>query len=232
MQGRAAEGPQKWMFGATLCKMSCTVEEGNIGESIIPKEFYVVKNKGVLGLEYYEDKYTTLLEDDEKKLRLFPSMKPSGRSEVLQLMKVLDNMLMNAGVDEKDMKLEGPSQIHNLLELLKTEQNIYNIVFHELIRQVSVECAERGELLAKLRQRYVSLLDKIPHQVLSLYNDLLAQRALDRSLTEEIIYFKNSIGELTSELHQVREHDLRVSKEAKQAQAELAKALKSAKKNA
>ncbi|KAM5148096.1 axonemal dynein light chain domain-containing protein 1 [Mantella aurantiaca] len=212
--------------------MSSRTMEANIGESIIPKEFYVVKNKGVLGLEYYEDKYTTLLEDDEKKLRLFPSMKPSGRAEVLQLMKVMDIMLKDAGVHEKDIKLEGPSQIHNLLDLLKTEQNIYNIVFHELIRQVSVECAERGELLAKLRQRYVMLLDKIPRQLLNLYNDLLAQRALDRCLTEEIIYFKNSIGELTSELYQVREHDLRVSKEAKQAQAELAKALKSAKKNA
>lgn len=28
-------------------------------------------------------------------------------------------------------------QMHNLLELIKKEQNIYNIVFHELIRQVS-----------------------------------------------------------------------------------------------
>nr|DBA18040.1 TPA: hypothetical protein GDO54_016335 [Pyxicephalus adspersus] len=212
--------------------MSSRTMEGNVGESIIPKEFYVVKNKGVLGLEYYEDKYTTLLEDDEKRLCLFPSMKPSGRAEVLQLMKVMDSMLKDAGVDETQIKLEGPSQIHNLLELLKTEQNIYNIVFHELIRQVSVECVERGELLAKLRQRYVMLLDKIPRQVLSLYNDLQAQRALDRSLTEEIIYFKNSIGELSSELCQVREHDLRVSKEAKQAQAELAKALRNAKKNA
>ncbi|XP_073499361.1 axonemal dynein light chain domain-containing protein 1 [Phyllobates terribilis] len=205
--------------------------ERSIEESLIPNEFYIVKNKGVLGLEYYEDKYTTLLEDDDKKLRLFPSMKPSGRAEVLQLMKVMDTMLKQAGIDE-DVKLEGPTQIHNLLELLKTEQNIYNIVFHELIRQVSVECAERGELLAKLRQRYVMLLNKIPRQVLSLYNDLLAQRALDRSLTEEIIYFKNSIGELTDELYQVREHDLRVSKDAKQAQAELAKALNNAKKNA
>lgn len=26
--------------------------------------------------------------------------------------------------------------MHNLLELIKKEQNIYNIVFHELIRQV------------------------------------------------------------------------------------------------
>ncbi|KAM4022851.1 axonemal dynein light chain domain-containing protein 1 isoform 2-T2 [Anomaloglossus baeobatrachus] len=206
--------------------------ERSFEESLIPNEFYIVKNKGVLGLEYYEDKYTTLLEDDEKKLRVFPSMKPSGRAEVMQLMKVMDTMLQHAGVDEEDVKPEGPTQIHNLLELLKTEQNIYNVVFHELIRQVSVECVERGELLAKLRRRYVMLLNKIPRQVLGLYNDLLAQRALDRSLTEEIIYFKNSIGELTDELYQVREHDLRVSKDAKQAQAELAKALSNAKKNA
>ncbi|XP_071984568.1 axonemal dynein light chain domain-containing protein 1 isoform X3 [Engystomops pustulosus] len=159
-------------------------------------------------------------------------MKPSGRAEVIQLMKVMDTMLKQAGIDEEELQLEGPTQLHNLLELLKTEQNIYNIVFHELIRQVSVECVERGELLAKLRQRYVMLLNKIPQQVLSLYNDLLAQRALDRCLTEEIIYFKNSLGELTDELYQVREHDMRVSKDAKQAQAELAKALNNAKKNA
>ncbi|CAH2311418.1 Hypothetical predicted protein [Pelobates cultripes] len=201
-------------------------------DSLIPEEFYIVKNKGVLGLEYYEDKYTTLLEDDEKRLRVFPSMKPSGRLEVLQLMKVMDSMLKEAGVDEEDLKMDGPTQIHNLLELLKTEQNIYNIVFHELIRQVSVECAERGQLLAKIRQRYAMLLNKIPQQVMSLHEDLLAQRALDRCLTDEILHFKNSIGELTNELNQVREHDLRVSKDAEQAQTELAKALKEAKKNA
>lgn len=42
-------------------------------------------------------------------------------------------------------------QLQNVLELLKAEQNIYNIVFHELIRQVSVDCVERGQLLSKLR---------------------------------------------------------------------------------
>lgn len=42
-------------------------------------------------------------------------------------------------------------QIQSLLEMVQVEQNIYNIVFHELIRQVSVECIERGQLLAKLR---------------------------------------------------------------------------------
>lgn len=41
--------------------------------------------------------------------------------------------------------------MEGLLELVRVEQNIYNLVFHELIRQVSVNCAERGQLLAKLR---------------------------------------------------------------------------------
>lgn len=115
-------------------------------------------------------------------------------------------------------------QIENLLELVQIEQNIYNVVFHELIRQVSVECAERGQLLAKLRspslfylffsllcvfirewlhflfhlsrQRYVSLLDRIPRQVKGLHTETLAQKALDRRLTEDIIHFKSSIAKL------------------------------------
>lgn len=41
--------------------------------------------------------------------------------------------------------------MESLLELVQVEQNIYNIVFHEVIRQVTVNCAERGQLLAKLR---------------------------------------------------------------------------------
>ena len=56
-------------------------------------------------------------------------------------------------------------QMHNLLELVQKEQAIYNICFHELIRQVSVQCVERGELLASIRKRYSNLLDRIPRQV-------------------------------------------------------------------
>ncbi|XP_069088202.1 axonemal dynein light chain domain-containing protein 1 isoform X2 [Pleurodeles waltl] len=200
-------------------------------DSLIPQEFHIVKNKGVLGLEYYEDKYTTLLEDPEKRLMVFPSMKPNSRAEVLQLMKVMDTMLEKAGVDAEGLGESGPTQMHNLLELLKAEQNIYNIVFHELIRQVSVECVERGELLSRIRQRYVNLLDRIPRQVQSLYNDMLAQRAVDRRLTEEVVHFKNAIGDLISELSQVREHDLRVSKEANYAREQLALSLEESRRN-
>ncbi|GAA6075575.1 axonemal dynein light chain domain-containing protein 1 isoform X1, partial [Tachysurus ichikawai] len=116
--------------------------------------------------------------------------------------------------------------LQGLLELVRVEQNIYNIVFHELIRQVSVECRERGQLLAKLRHRYVTLLDRIPRQLISLHTETLAQRALDRRLTEEIICFKRSITQLNKELNQLCDHDEHVFKQAEKAQEDLAKAVK------
>ncbi|NXL41582.1 AXDN1 protein, partial [Podilymbus podiceps] len=202
-----------------------------LADSLVPKEFHIVKNRGVLPLKYFDDKYTTLLEDREKKLRLFPSMKPSGRLEVIQLMEVMDSMLEKAGVDNL-IRVTGPSQLHNLLELLKAEQNIYNIVFHELIRQVSVECAERGQLLSKLRQRYVGLLERIPEQMKNLYKKMMAQRLVDRHITEELLYFKESIGQLASELDEVRERDCKVTKEAEKSQEDLTAAIEEAEANA
>ncbi|NXD15282.1 AXDN1 protein, partial [Nothocercus nigrocapillus] len=206
--------------------------QASLQESLVPEEFHIVKNRGVLPLKYFDDKYTTLLEDREKKLRLFPSLKPSGRLEVVQLMEAMDSMLEKAGVDNKLIGISGPSQLHNVLELLKAEQNIYNIVFHELIRQVSVDCVERGQLLSKLRQRYVSLLERIPHQMKTFYRELMAQRLLDRHITEELFYFKESIAQLTRELYELREHDHRVTREAEQAQQELAESVREAEMNA
>ena len=52
-------------------------------------------------------------------------------------------MLEQAGVGrmESDSEFHGPTSMHNLLELVKKEQDIYNIIFHELIRQVQLyEC--------------------------------------------------------------------------------------------
>ncbi|KAM9619477.1 axonemal dynein light chain domain-containing protein 1 isoform 2-T2 [Morphnus guianensis] len=230
MTGRSSfsEGrqDQRGSRGTVLCTPRAT-----LADSLVPKEFHIVKNRGVLPLKYFDDKYTTLLEDREKKLRLFPSVKPSGRLEVIQLMEVMDSMLEKAGVD-KLIRVTGPSQLHNMLELMKAEQNIYNIVFHELIRQVSVDCVERGQLLSKLRQRYVGLLERIPEQMKTLYKKMMAQQLVDRHITEELLYFKESVGQLASELCEVREHDHKVTKEAEEAQEELAAAMQEAKANA
>ncbi|KAJ7993229.1 hypothetical protein DPEC_G00270280 [Dallia pectoralis] len=200
-------------------------------ESLIPEEYHIVKNKGVQGLECYDDTFTVLLEDEERRLKVFPSMRPSGRLEAVQLMKVMDEMLDRAGVNQEHQELTGLSQMQGLLELVQVEQNIYNIVFHELIRQVSVMCAERGQLLAKLRQRYVSLLDRIPRQLKGLHTETLAQRALDRRLTEEIVCFRHSIAQLNTELCKMREHDEILSKQAEDAQLELVKAVEQSQRN-
>ncbi|NXD87037.1 AXDN1 protein, partial [Halcyon senegalensis] len=203
----------------------------SLADSLVPKEFHIVKNRGVLPLKYFDAKYTTLLEDREKKLRLFPSVKPSGRLEVIQLMEMMDSMLEKAGVD-KLIRVTGPSQLHNALELMKAEQNIYNIVFHELIRQVSVDCVERGQLLSKLRQRYVGLMERIPEQMKTLYKKMMAQQLVNRRITEELLCFKESVEQLASMLCELREHDLQVTKEAEKTREELAAAMQEEKVNA
>lgn len=73
--------------------------------------------------------------------------------------------------------------------------------------QATVECAERGELLASLRRYYQGLLERAPIQVKGLHDEVMAQRALDRRLTEELVRFKRAIGGLTAELTDVKRHD-------------------------
>ncbi|KAM9212405.1 axonemal dynein light chain domain-containing protein 1 [Dugong dugon] len=175
-------------------------------------------------------KYTTLLTDSENRLLLFPSMKPNKRVEVVQLNDVMDTMLERAGVETEEYT--GPTQMHKLLHMLKKEQTIYNTIFHELIRQVSVDCADRGELLSKIRERYVQMLDQIARQMIDFYKDLVTQRIMDQRILEELYNFKNVIEKLTRELYLVRKHDIKLTKEAEKAHKDLAQALLDAEKNA
>ncbi|XP_045308687.1 axonemal dynein light chain domain-containing protein 1 isoform X2 [Leopardus geoffroyi] len=199
-------------------------------DTLIPEEFHIVSNTGVSGLECYDDKYTTLLTDNENRLLLFPSMKPNKRVEVVQLNDVMDAMLERAGVENQEYT--APTKMHKLLHMLKKEQTIYNTVFHELIRQVSVDCADRGELLSKIRERYVQMLDQIAQQMIDFYKDMVTQRIMDQRILEELYNFKNVTEELTRELCLVRAHDMKLTKEAEKAHRDLAQALLDAEKNA
>ena len=64
---------------------------GVVAHSVVPEEYHVVKSRGVLGLEYHEDRYTAQPIDHEAHLTQFPSLKPAGRAEVKQLKKVRRN---------------------------------------------------------------------------------------------------------------------------------------------
>ncbi|XP_067942118.1 axonemal dynein light chain domain-containing protein 1-like [Watersipora subatra] len=203
-----------------------------LADSLVPDEYHIVKNKGVLGLEYYDSDYTTQPEDHEAHLTVFPSMKPTSRYEVIRLKEVMEEMMEKSGVNDEALESVGPTQMHNLIELIKKEQKIYNIIFHELIRQSTIECTERGELLADIRQKYSDLLSKVPRQIRGLHDEVMAQRALDRRLTEEMFRFKAQILALTSELTEVKEHDKIVTEQAKRAQEDLRSALIESQKNA
>ncbi|XP_044530829.1 axonemal dynein light chain domain-containing protein 1 [Gracilinanus agilis] len=199
-------------------------------DTLIPEEFHVVSSTGVTGLQFYDDKYTTLLTDSQNRLLLFPSMKPNKRVEVAQLKSVMDIMLEKAGVDSEESV--NSTKMHKLLEKLKTEQNIYNTVFHEIIRQISVDCADRGELLSNIRQRYVKLLDQIARQMIDFYKDMVAQRIMDKRIIEELFNFKNVVEELSRELFLVREYDIKLKKKSEKIHEELMLALCNAEKNA
>ncbi|XP_067388632.1 axonemal dynein light chain domain-containing protein 1 isoform X2 [Emydura macquarii macquarii] len=66
----------------------------------------------------------------------------------------------------------------------------------------------------------------------NLYKEMMAQRVMDRHITEELYNFKESVGQLTRELWEVREHDFRVTREAERAHEELADAVRDAELNA
>uniref|UniRef100_A0A3P9HLT5 Axonemal dynein light chain domain containing 1 n=1 Tax=Oryzias latipes TaxID=8090 RepID=A0A3P9HLT5_ORYLA len=197
----------------------------NISDQLIPEEFNFVKNKGIGCLKFYEDAFTVQLMDEEQKLRVFPSLKPSGRKEAVELMRNMDDMLEKAGVDRQNEELSQLSQMEGLLELVKVEQNIYNTVFHELIRQVTVGCAEKGQVLAKLRQRYQALLDRIPRRLKALHTETVAQKSLGRRLTEEIHRIKSSLQQLSMEASKIKDHEALVCEQAEHAHQQLAEAL-------
>jgi hypothetical protein len=57
---------------------------------------------------------------------------------------------------------EAPIEQLSVSERMEKEQKIYDIVLHEIIRQVFVECQDRGVLLEKVTKRYRNLFDNIP----------------------------------------------------------------------
>ncbi|KAG7250438.1 hypothetical protein CRUP_027361, partial [Coryphaenoides rupestris] len=190
--------------------------DGSIAESLIPEEYHVVKQQGVLE---------------------FLGERPSGRWEVVQLMQVMEEMMEKAAIHQQTEELTDLSQVGALLELVKVEQNIYSVVFHELIRQVSVHCAERGLLLDRIRQQYACLLKKVSRHMERLHTASLAERDLNHRLTQEVVCFKTCIQHLNTytrlrELSEIRTHDEMVSQQAESAQQELAEALDQASENA
>ena len=142
----------------------------------------------------------------------------AARKEVLLLRNAMDAMLNRLGVSPA---ADYPGEVHTLLAVIAEEQRVYDMVFRELIRQVTVHMHERGQILADVRERYARMFAKVPRQVRSLHTELLAQRKLNRHLSEELLRVKDSLSLLLRELDIVKRHDAEVTRQAQDAQQRL-----------
>jgi hypothetical protein len=140
------------------------------------------------------------------------------RKEVTHLKNNMRKLLDSIGIDDKGPY---PTEMHIFVKIIREEHQIYDKVLHEIIRQVTVNMVERGELLAEVRNRYANMFQKIPDHVLNLHTELVAHRKLNRRLSEELLRAKEHISELCKEIEYVREHDQVVNDQAREAQEKL-----------
>ncbi|KAJ3162328.1 Axonemal dynein light chain domain-containing protein 1 [Geranomyces michiganensis] len=149
-------------------------------------------------------------------------MKPVTRKEVALLKHTMQTLLKEIGADTET---EYPTDMHAFLAIIQEEQKIYDAVFAELTRQVTVNMIERGEVLSEIRNRYANMFTKIPKHVRNLHTELVAQRRLNRRLSQELLHSRETVADLVRELGIIRKHDLDITKQAQDSQEKLVSVL-------
>ena len=86
---------------------------------------------------------------------------------------------------------------------------------------MTVECAERGQALALLRQRYHALLTRVPPRVLHMHEELVATRTLARRILGELERFRDAATELAADLGAARDDSTALGQESQRAAVRL-----------
>ena len=121
------------------------------------------------------------------------------RRQVVKLREMMDDLLKSFDQQEYSTDMDV------FIGTIREETKIYESVFMEIIKQVSVQMIERGEILNEIRIRYSDMFRRIPERVVGMYNDLGAHRRLNRRLKEELQRAQQNISELVVELNSVKE---------------------------
>jgi hypothetical protein len=127
-------------------------------------------------------------EDNVWERKWFPSNRPTDRREVLQLAQTMELMLQD--------QVSAASEISSVLQI-EREQKVYDIVLHELIRQVYVECSDRGILLDRVSKRYRNLFRRIPSLLVQMQEQIDSLSDANKSLRmllERLMEEKSSSG--------------------------------------
>eukprot|EP00002_Diphylleia_rotans_P024755 TRINITY_DN4888_c0_g1_i4.p1 TRINITY_DN4888_c0_g1~~TRINITY_DN4888_c0_g1_i4.p1 ORF type:complete len:576 (+),score=120.94 TRINITY_DN4888_c0_g1_i4:47-1774(+) len=147
---------------------------------------------------------------------VFPTLRPTNDEQVkimekkfdvlsAQIQSTLQNIDLGhytsnaACAGDSPYEFDSAPFMEGFISLVREEQNLYNECMHELLRQVTVECAERGALMAKVRKACVHLLADAPSRVMPYYEELLAQRVFARHIESELRNHKEEMSRLTEE---------------------------------
>ncbi|KAJ1514612.1 Axonemal dynein light chain domain-containing protein 1, partial [Coelomomyces lativittatus] len=129
------------------------------------------------------------------KEEIFGSGQPS-RKHIIALREKMHTMLQKVDAIKPDHVY--PSDVQNLLNLAQQENLIFDTVFQEVIRHVTMNLLERGELLMEIRQRYLNMFQQIPKIVESTYANYVAQCYINKKLRKELTRIRDELSDLTS----------------------------------
>ncbi|XP_048799760.1 axonemal dynein light chain domain-containing protein 1 isoform X4 [Lagopus muta] len=169
-----SQSPQEQSSGTVS-----STPQATLADSLVPEEFHIVRKQGVLPLKYFDDKYTTLLEDSEKRLRLFPSILLEQYRELyeLQRRRLEDQVLVVA--QERDIWSSAACN----LALMIIERNQLT-----LIRRLHIS----GKALTKVLKHFIVLLASKDLRDLA-------------DLQEETEQFKGILGHVGAETEHLEE---------------------------
>jgi len=153
---------------------------------------------------------------------LFPSLVPAGRQEVHFLEQWLDDTLAaffashrqpNAGANADAASSPAqrgaatgaaaqPTEPVKLLDVMSGVHQIYSIATHELVRQISANCVERGVLLDKIWSHMTSMVEVLVKTATSAEDRVAEQR---KSVESELAAWADAHEALTNELQSIKD---------------------------
>jgi len=118
-------------------------------EKYIPSEFYIKKGKDSL--------FVNLLKNtkDISKLSRKNLGVPSSRNDAITLLNWFEKMYDLLTSSSENMKE---------IEKFELTQTLYTIAFSETVRQITVQCLERGIVMQKIWQAYMQFIEQIAQQ--------------------------------------------------------------------
>jgi hypothetical protein len=164
---------------------------GHVPRSLIPEEFAInltaplPLTKGLFAADSALGQWELNTETRKWETPIFPSKVPAGRRDVV---------LLHAWVNDMVARLKRSAGVLTVEEVLKEAQVLFSVAFHEIVRQASVHCLDRGHLMGKIWWSEMELFQRL----------LALQRRGEETLQRERAEHKKQVDALLYEMDIMR----------------------------